>query len=108
MNDREFTGDNAPRAPRLEMIRVMGRTLRVGVWRAVTGGQSGAARPLLFFNGIGANGLTLALPGWKNVLSDQQLWQLVTFLNHMSELPPAAKQVFSAASPQMQLPASSH
>jgi thiosulfate dehydrogenase len=49
-----------------------------------------------------------AMPGWKNVLSDQQLWQLVTFLSHMSELPPAAKQVFSAAAPQMQLPASSH
>jgi mono/diheme cytochrome c family protein len=36
-----------------------------------------------------------AMPGWKNTLTDQQLWQLVAFLSHMSELPPAAKQVFS-------------
>ena len=43
-----------------------------------------------------------AMPGWKNVLSDQQLWQLVTFLSHMSELPPAAKQVFSEPSAQGQ------
>src|SRR5271154_652928 len=25
-----------------------------------------------------------AMPGWKSVLRDQQLWQLVTFLSHMS------------------------
>src|SRR5580704_15475388 len=36
-----------------------------------------------------------AMPGWKNVLNEQQLWQLVTFLSHMKDLPPAAKQVFS-------------
>jgi mono/diheme cytochrome c family protein len=36
-----------------------------------------------------------AMPGWKNVLSDQQIWQLVTFLSHMNDLPPAAKQVFN-------------
>ena len=36
-----------------------------------------------------------AMPGWKNVLTDQQIWQLVTFLSHMHELPPAAKQVFT-------------
>jgi thiosulfate dehydrogenase len=41
-----------------------------------------------------------AMPGWKNVLSDQQLWQLVTFLSHMNELPPSAKQVFTEAAPQ--------
>jgi mono/diheme cytochrome c family protein len=36
-----------------------------------------------------------AMPGWKNVLSDQEIWQLVTFLSHMSDLPPAAKKVFT-------------
>jgi mono/diheme cytochrome c family protein len=35
-----------------------------------------------------------AMPGWKNVLSEQEIWQLVAFLSHMHELPPAAKQVF--------------
>lgn len=36
-----------------------------------------------------------AMPGWKNVLSEQQLWQLVTFLSHMRDLPPAAQHVFA-------------
>jgi mono/diheme cytochrome c family protein len=49
-----------------------------------------------------------AMPGWKNVLNEQQLWQLVTFLSHMSDLPPAAKQVFSETSPQTQPAAGSH
>lgn len=34
------------------------------------------------------------MPGWKNVLKDQQIWQLVTFLSHINNLPPAAKAVF--------------
>jgi hypothetical protein len=33
-------------------------------------------------------------------LTDQQIWQLVTFLSHMSDLPPTAKQVFTEAAPQ--------
>src|SRR6202030_1728224 len=41
-----------------------------------------------------------AMPGWKNVLSEQQTWQLVTFLSHMHDLPPAAKQVFAGAEPR--------
>ena len=41
-----------------------------------------------------------AMPGWKNVLSDQQLWQLVTFLSRMNELPPSAKQIFAETAPQ--------
>jgi len=41
-----------------------------------------------------------AMPGWKNVLSEQQTWQLVTFLSHMRDLPPAAKQVFAGAGPR--------
>ena len=37
------------------------------------------------------------MPGWKNVLSEQQTWQLVTLLSHMQNLPAAAKQVFAEA-----------
>ena len=48
------------------------------------------------------------MPGWKNVLSDQQLWQLVTLLTHMSDLPPAAKQVFTETPAQTHTPADSH
>ena len=40
------------RAARFEMIRAGGRTLRVAIWNAE---QSPGERPLLFFNGIGAN-----------------------------------------------------
>jgi mono/diheme cytochrome c family protein len=49
-----------------------------------------------------------AMPGWKNVLSDQELWQLVTFLAHMSDLPPAAKKVFSQPDPQNIPPSATH
>jgi mono/diheme cytochrome c family protein len=49
-----------------------------------------------------------AMPGWKNILSDQQLWQLVTFLPHMSDLPPAAKQVFGEPAAQSQPASVSH
>ena len=35
------------------------------------------------------------MPGWKNVLQDQEIWQVVTFLSHMNNLPPAARAVFS-------------
>jgi thiosulfate dehydrogenase len=40
-----------------------------------------------------------AMPGWKNVLTDQQIWQLVAFLGHMHDVPPAAKQVFAETAP---------
>ena len=36
-----------------------------------------------------------AMPGWKSVLSEQQIWQMVAFLSHMHDLPPAAKRVFT-------------
>jgi mono/diheme cytochrome c family protein len=36
-----------------------------------------------------------AMPGWKNALSEHQIWQLVTFLSHMHDLPPAAQHVFA-------------
>lgn len=34
------------------------------------------------------------MPGWKNVLSDKDIWQVVTFLSHMNNLPPDVKSVF--------------
>ena len=34
------------------------------------------------------------MPGWKDVLKDQEIWQVVTFLSHMNNLPPAAKATF--------------
>jgi thiosulfate dehydrogenase len=49
-----------------------------------------------------------AMPGWKNVLTDQQIWQLVTFLSHMHNLPPAAKQVFAETAPRAQPLPGSH
>jgi thiosulfate dehydrogenase len=41
-----------------------------------------------------------AMPAWKNVVSEQQTWQVVTFLSHMNNLPPGAKQVFLETSSQ--------
>jgi len=49
-----------------------------------------------------------AMPGWKNVLSEQQTWQLVTLLSHMHDLPPAAKQVFAEAGPRTGPSSASH
>lgn len=40
-----------PRAPVFDVVRIGGREIRTAVWKAVTGPE----RPLLFFNGIGAN-----------------------------------------------------
>lgn len=37
------------------------------------------------------------MPGWKNVLNDEEIWRVVTFLSHMNNLPPAAKSVFGAS-----------
>jgi mono/diheme cytochrome c family protein len=48
-----------------------------------------------------------AMPGWKTVLSDQQIWQLVTILSHMHDLPPAAKRVFAEAGPRTAPPSAS-
>jgi len=51
--------DTAPastgRMPRIEIIRAGGRKLRVAVWTAAPQGRAKPGRPLLFFNGIGAN-----------------------------------------------------
>jgi mono/diheme cytochrome c family protein len=49
-----------------------------------------------------------AMPGWKNVLTTQQIWQTVTFLSHMNDLPPAAKQVFTETASCTQSLPSSH
>jgi len=43
------------RAPKIETLRVGGRMLRVAVWTAAPQGRRKPGRPLLFFNGIGAN-----------------------------------------------------
>ncbi|SRR6266404_1835180 len=48
-----------------------------------------------------------AMPGWKNVLSEQEIWKLVTFLSHMHNLPPSAKQVFSETDSRPPPPSSS-
>lgn len=37
------------------------------------------------------------MPGWKNVLTDQQIWQVATFLSHMDKLPPAVKSAFESS-----------
>ena len=49
-----------------------------------------------------------AMPGWKNVLSEQQTWQLVTLLGHMHDLPAAAKQVFAETGPRTAPSSASH
>ncbi len=35
------------------------------------------------------------MPGWKNALRDDEIWDVVTFLSHIGNLPPAAKSVFA-------------
>ncbi|MGH9470537.1 MAG: c-type cytochrome [Terriglobia bacterium] len=32
------------------------------------------------------------MPAWKNTLSDQEIWKLVTFLSRMDKLPPAVEE----------------
>jgi len=34
------------------------------------------------------------MPAWKNTLSEEQIWTLVTFLSHMDKLPPAVQRVW--------------
>jgi poly(3-hydroxyalkanoate) depolymerase len=48
------TKSKTAHAPEFSMLRAGGRTLRVAVWKA-QGPKSQQGRPLLFFNGIGAN-----------------------------------------------------
>jgi mono/diheme cytochrome c family protein len=37
------------------------------------------------------------MPAWKQSLSDQQMWQVTTFLGHMDKLPPAVSDQWKAA-----------
>jgi mono/diheme cytochrome c family protein len=37
------------------------------------------------------------MPGWKNALSNQQMWQVTTFLSHMDNLPPAVNAAWKTA-----------
>lgn len=37
------------------------------------------------------------MPGWKPVLSDQEIWQVTTFLSHMDKLPPQVSDAWKAA-----------
>ncbi|HKS67956.1 MAG TPA: c-type cytochrome [Candidatus Acidoferrales bacterium] len=38
------------------------------------------------------------MPAWGKTLSDQQIWQIVTFLSNVEKLPPAAKKVLEPSS----------
>jgi mono/diheme cytochrome c family protein len=49
-----------------------------------------------------------AMPGFKNVLTVQQIWQTVTFLSHMNDLPSAAKEVFTETAQRTQPAPGSH
>lgn len=53
MKDKPAPG--SAREPRMEILRIAGRRLRVAVWEAETPKGKGKGRPILFFNGIGAN-----------------------------------------------------
>jgi poly(3-hydroxyalkanoate) depolymerase len=44
-----------PAEPRIEILKIAGRRLRVAVWEAQTPPGKPKGRPILFFNGIGAN-----------------------------------------------------
>ncbi len=37
------------------------------------------------------------MPAWDGVLSDAQMWKIVTFLKHSNKLPPEVKQAWQAA-----------
>lgn len=39
------------------------------------------------------------MPGWKNVLKDQDIWQVVTFIGRMGNLPPEVNSVFGLQGP---------
>lgn len=33
-----------------------------------------------------------AMPAWRNIMADSEIWQVVTFLNHLDDLPPSVQQ----------------
>jgi poly(3-hydroxyalkanoate) depolymerase len=49
------TAPAAPPEPRIEIMKIAGRRLRVAVWEARKSADRHKGRPILFFNGIGAN-----------------------------------------------------
>jgi thiosulfate dehydrogenase len=53
-----------------------------------------------------------AMPSWAKTLTDQQTWQVVTFLANIQKLPPAAQAVFgpapTAAPMPMEMPNGMH
>jgi len=53
--DAQTPDQPAARTPTVETVRAGGRHLRVALWRATPSPGQAPARPLLFFNGIGAN-----------------------------------------------------
>jgi poly(3-hydroxyalkanoate) depolymerase len=55
VTDAETPDPPANRGPNIETVRAGGRHLRVAVWKAAPPAGQTPARPLLFFNGIGAN-----------------------------------------------------
>ena len=44
------------------------------------------------------------MPAWNKTLTDEQIWQIVTFMSNIERLPPAAKAVFDTNSPAAQQP----
>ncbi len=39
------------------------------------------------------------MPGWRNVLKDEDIWQVVTFIGRMGNLPPEVNSVFGLQGP---------
>jgi hypothetical protein len=37
------------------------------------------------------------MPAWKQVLSEQEIWEATTFLGHMNKLPPQISDSWKAA-----------
>ncbi|HUJ31131.1 MAG TPA: c-type cytochrome [Candidatus Acidoferrum sp.] len=46
------------------------------------------------------------MPAWNQTLSENQIWQIVTFMSNIERLPPAAKAVFDTSAPAAAPPAS--
>jgi thiosulfate dehydrogenase len=44
------------------------------------------------------------MPAWKQALSDQQMWEVTTFLSHMDKLPPEASEQWKAESGETKAP----
>ncbi len=44
-----------------------------------------------------AHGIRLSgMPAWKQVLNEQQMWQVTTLLSHMDKLPPQVSDAWKA------------